>query len=167
MKSALLILDTQNDFFETDNPNLAEFKTTIPVINSAISFFRDQQWPIIFIQHTSKKKPANSHSWEIYPEINCQPDDIQISKTHLNAFWNSQLDASLKSHQVDFVAIAGYLAEHCVLSSVRGAIERGYDATIIEGAIASLNNQYTQFTLEITSHLSLAELKESLLSKSK
>ena len=56
MKPALLVVDPQNDFFESDNPNLVEFQRVLPTINSAISIFKKQGWLVIFIQHTSSKK---------------------------------------------------------------------------------------------------------------
>jgi len=65
MKFALLILDPQNDFFEEDNPNITEFRKTVPVINRVHQMFHDRALPTLFIQHTSTKKPAGSHAWEI------------------------------------------------------------------------------------------------------
>jgi nicotinamidase-related amidase len=162
MKPALLVLDPQNDLFEDDNPNLAEFQATIPVINSAITFFRERHWPLIFVQHVSRSKPEGSQIWAIYEQFNCKPDDIRVCKTQKNAFWNTDLDSLLKSYQVDFVVVAGYIAEHCVLSTLRGALERGYGGGILNKSIASLDNRYTQFTMEILPHFSLDELKANV-----
>jgi nicotinamidase-related amidase len=159
MKLALLVLDPQNDFFQEDNPNFDEFYATIPVINRALRLFRQKGLTIVFLQHTSTKKPVGSHSWEIYPSIDCQPDDIRLIKKYENAFWNSELDATLVKRQVDSVIITGYLAERCVLSTLRGALERSYHGSILEGAIASLDKRLTHFTLEISSHLSIEELE--------
>jgi len=65
MIHSLLVLDPQNDFFSEDNPNIGEFRATIPVINRALQLFRQKGLPIIFIQHTSTKKPIGSQAWEI------------------------------------------------------------------------------------------------------
>lgn len=162
MKLALLVLDPQNDFFEEDNPNIDGFRATVPVINQALQLFHERGLPIIFVQHTSTKKPVGSHTWEIYPSFACQPDDIRLIKKSENAFWNSELDATLIKKQVDFVIIAGYLAERCVLSTLRGALERSYHGAILEGAIASLNNRFTQFTLDISPHLLIDELEAKI-----
>jgi nicotinamidase-related amidase len=159
MKPALLALDLQNDFFEADNPNLAAFEATIPVINSAIALFRERLWPVIFVQHVSPSKPAGSHAGAIYECFDCKPCDVRLCKTQPNAFWKTDLETLLRSHQVDFVIIAGYVAERCVLATLRGASERSYRGTILEQSIASLDSRYTQFVLEIASHLSLDKLK--------
>lgn len=162
MKHALLVLDPQNDFFEEDNPNLDEFRATVPVINRVLQLFHERGLPVIFIQHTSTRKPVGSHAWEIYPSFTCQPGDIRLVKKHENAFWNSELDAALMKQQVDSVIIAGYLSERCVLSTLRGALERSYHGLVLEGAIASLNNRFTQFTLEISPHISVDELQAKI-----
>jgi nicotinamidase-related amidase len=162
MKHALLILDPQNDFFEEGNPNLDEFRATVPVINRVHQLFHERGLPIIFIQHTSIKKPVGSHAWEIHPSFACQPDDILLIKGHENAFWNSELDATLMKQQVVSVIITGYLSERCVLSTLRGALERSYHGEILEGGIASLDNRFTQFTLEISPHISVDELQAKI-----
>jgi nicotinamidase-related amidase len=159
MKPALLIMDPQNDFFGEDNPSLAEFQVTVHIINSAIEIFREHRWPVIFVQHTSPKKPIGSHAWAIHAHFNCQPDDAQLSKTQYNAFWDTELDALLKNHQVDFVVVSGYVAEYCVLSTLRGALERGYRGAILAQSVASLNSRYAEFTLEISPVLTTDELQ--------
>ncbi len=162
MKPALLVIDPQNDFFAGDNPNLAEFQATIPVINAAIALFREQQWPVVFVQHTSPNKPIGSYAWAISKLFDCQLTDTQFSKTHYNAFWNTDLNFILKAEAVDFVVVCGYVAEYCVLSTLRGALERGYRGAILEHSIASLNNLHTQLTWDISPHITFDDLyKES------
>lgn len=155
---ALLILDPQNDFFGKDNPNLPAFQATVPVINAAIALFRDQHWPIIFIQHTSNRKLEGSEIWIIYPQFDQRPDDIYLNKTQFSAFWKTHLEETLRENQVDSVIVCGYMAEYCVLSTLRGAAERGFDAVILEDSIASLEDRNTQFTLEISPKIRLEQL---------
>jgi nicotinamidase-related amidase len=157
---ALLILDPQNDFFEEDNPNLTAFQATVSVINAAINIFREQDWPIIFIQHTSQRKQVGSEIWKIHPAFNYQELDTSINKTHYSAFWNTDLELILREKQINSVIVCGYMSEYCVLSTLRAAMERGFDATILDGSIASLDDRFTQFTLEISPKIGLDELKE-------
>jgi len=159
MKTALLILDPQNDFFGDDNPNLAEFQMAVPTINAAIALFRQRRWPVVFVQHSSADKPAGSYAWAIHEQFDCRPDDIRLSKRHYNAFWETELDALLQSDGVDLVVVAGYVAEFCVLSTARGALERGYRSAILTEGIAWMNGRYTQFTLALSSRITLAELE--------
>jgi nicotinamidase-related amidase len=161
MKPALLILDPQNDFFGDDNPNLAEFQTAVPIIDAAIALFRQRGWPGVFVQHSSASKPAGSYAWAIHEQFGCQPDDTRLSKRHYNAFWETELDALLQSDGVDLVVVSGYVAEFCVLSTARGALERGYRSAILADGIAGMNGRYTQFTQELSPRITLAELEAS------
>ncbi|MFO7663187.1 MAG: isochorismatase family cysteine hydrolase [Chloroflexota bacterium] len=154
MKPALLIIDPQNDFFSAGNPNAGSFEATIPVINQAIGLFRKRGWSIVFVQHTSNRLPARSQSWLIDERFDCRPTDTRISKTTGNAFWNTGLDSLLRSIRIDTVVISGYVAEQCVLSTLRGAEERGYQAVLLEGGIAGMDDRYTQFTMEISNRIS-------------
>jgi len=45
-----------------------------------------------------------------------------------------------------------------VLSTLRGAKERGYQAALLEGGIAGYDDRYAQFTLEISPRVSLEAL---------
>ena len=163
MRPALLILDPQNDFYENDNPNLVEFQHVIPTINAVIAAFRKRKLPIVFVQHTSRKKLQDTYPWEIFKEFNCYPEDTRLSKSYSNAFWKSELDTYLKYLRVDFVVIAGFVAEYCVLSTYRGARERGYQVTILQDAIASVDdNQRTKFVIDISNNISLSALAELL-----
>ena len=64
---------------------------------------------------------------------------------------------------MDFVVVAGYIAEYCVLSTLRGALERGYRGAILYQAIASLDSRYTRFTVEISPHIALVDLKANAI----
>ena len=46
-----------------------------------------------------------------------------------------------------------------MLSTLRGAKERGYQAVLLEGGIAGYDDRYTQFTLEISPRVSLEALR--------
>ncbi|MBI5962190.1 MAG: cysteine hydrolase [Chloroflexi bacterium] len=157
MNPALLVIDPQNDFFESDNLNLVEFQRVLPTINDAIAFFKKQNWLVIFIQHTSSKKALGTYAWKIYEGFKFVPEDFQISKRYSNAFWKTKLNSLLKSSQIDFVLVAGFCSEHCVLSTLRGAYERGYKGMVLRDAIASLDDRNTDFVLNISKNLSLDE----------
>ena len=159
MNTALIILDAQNDFFTAENPNLAAFEAAVPIINAAIAHFRAASGGPIFVQHTDERKPAGSQPWAINDRFDCRPIDVRFNKTTENAFWNTGLDALLRSQRVGRVLIAGFIAERCVLSTLRGAKERGYQAVLLEGGIAGYDDRYTQFTLEISARVSLEALQ--------
>lgn len=162
MRAALLVLDPQNDFFRLDNPNLPAFQRALPAINAAIAVFRSHGMPVIFVQHTSPRKPEGSPDWQIYPAIDHRNEDFFVQKSYQNAFWQSRLEATLKSLRTDYLVLAGFTTEYCVLSTYRGARERGYKAAILREGTATLDNFHSHFVLEISATLTLDELGHAL-----
>jgi nicotinamidase-related amidase len=139
MPPVLIILDPQNDFFGSDNPNLAGFLETIPIIDNPLDFFHQHDWPIIFLQHTSSKKPEWSKQWEIYEQFVRSPEDTFITKGKQNAFEGSLLQNILQTKKATKLLFAGYLAEYCVLTTYRAATSLGYQAFILKDGTASLD----------------------------
>ncbi len=158
MKTALVALDLQKDFFSDDNPNLVAFESIVPAINRAITSFRSHSDPIVFVQHTSKAKPVGSDAWKIHEAFDVQDDDLRVMKSHPDAFWKSSLDSELQAKAVEAILIVGVLSEHCVLSTYRGALLRGYRTLLLEEGIASLSNDLTGFTLRLCEHIGIDEL---------
>ena len=158
--SALLVLDVQNDIFVPENPNLSAFETALLVINEAIGLFRNEALPIALIQHASSKKPEGSESWMVYRGLNSTDSDFRLSKPFLDAFWQTELDSHLRSSAVKDLIVCGFLSEHCVLSTYRGAIQRGFKAQVLEGGVASLSDDMTEFTLRLCEHVSINRLAQ-------
>ncbi len=158
MKTALLVLDAQNDFFDDDNPNLPAFNRAVATINSAIALFREHGLPVVFAQDTSARKRAGTRAWEIYSRVDCRDGDVRICKANSNAFWRSELEAVLQQNGVRSILVAGFLAEYCVLSTLRGGSERGFETAILKEGIASLDDRRTEFVREISPGITLEEL---------
>jgi nicotinamidase-related amidase len=159
---ALLVVDPQNDFFDDDNCNLAEFRRVLPKINTAIALCRKQRWPVVFVQHTSLKKPAGSREWSIYPGVDCRREDLRLNKAFSNAFWQTDLEEQLKARGVNYVVVVGFMAEHCVLSTYRGARERNFQAAVLRDGIAGEKSEYTRFVYETSATVTLNELQPLL-----
>ena len=160
MNSALLVLDVQNDIFVPENPNLSAFETALRVINEAIGLFRNEGLPIALVQHASSKKPEGSYSWMVYRGVISTDSDFRLSKSFLDAFWQTELDSQLRSSAVRDLIVCGFLSEHCVLSTYRGAIQRGFKAQVLEGGVASLSDDMTEFTLRLCEHVSISGLAQ-------
>jgi nicotinamidase-related amidase len=138
--AAFILLDPQCDFFESANPNWKGFEKTIPVINRTLDYFRQHHLPVIIIQHTSVKLPAHTPRWAIYPKIQLHASDLILRKHYQNAFWKSRLGSILHKERVSHIVIAGYMAEYCVLSTYRGAIERGFKPVLLADGVAGVHH---------------------------
>jgi len=104
-------------------------------INSLASFFRSNADQIIFIQHDGTKENVflpNTEDWQILPEINIHPTDTFISKTANDAFYHTDLHSFLTKNNITELFITGCATDFCVDTTIKSAIARDYQVTVIE-----------------------------------
>lgn len=160
MPPVLLILDAQNDFFGADNPRLADFQRSVPVINRGLDCFHRRGWPVIFVQHTSASKPAGSEAWQIAPAFERRPQDAAIPKSHHNAFDGTPLQAMLAARGADVLVLAGYVTEYCVAATYRAADRLRYQVFALRNGIASLEDKRLEEFEPDVHWLAVEELEE-------
>ncbi|QKE72805.1 isochorismatase family protein [Arthrobacter citreus] len=136
MKIALLIIDMQKIFLE-DKKEQLNVEAACEYINYVAESIRSNKHLVIHVQDVEGADEINSESLAIIPEINVDQQDICIRKEQSNAFWNTELESILIENDVKLVIVAGFAAEHCVLFTYNGAIERGFKAVILQNGILS------------------------------
>ncbi|PEK98329.1 cysteine hydrolase family protein [Bacillus sp. AFS017336] len=136
MKIALLIIDMQKVFLE-DKKEQLNVEGACEYINYVAESIRSKKHLVIHVQDVEGADEINSESLAFIPEINVDQQDICIRKEQSNAFRNTELESILKENDVKLVIVAGFAAEHCVLFTYNGAIERGFKAVILQNGILS------------------------------
>lgn len=137
MKMALLIVDMQNifmhDLMEQLNVNQA-----CEYMNHVSGLLRSQGQLVVHIQDMEgSDEDSDPAAREIIPEITVGPQDIRVMKQSSNAFWNTELEQLLRSHDIGFVVVAGFAVEHCVTFTFNGALERGFKAAMLQKGVLS------------------------------
>jgi nicotinamidase-related amidase len=164
MKTALLIIDVQNDFFKINQACADSLKSAIEYINEAIDIFRKKNLPIVVIQHKNEKEnlvPGNP-GFDVPGNVKLEPQDLHIVKTYGNSFTKTGLAEKLRELGVDTVIITGFCAEFCVLSTYRGALDHDFTPIILKGSLASDNPEHIRFVEEISETISYGALKTLL-----
>ena len=103
-------------------------------INDLSTRFRENGNTVIFIQHDGTSLNEfipGTFEWEILPELNRESSDIFITKTTNDCFYNSALAERLKELNISELLITGCATDFCVDSTVKSAITKGYDVTIV------------------------------------
>lgn len=78
-----------------------------------------------------------------------QPSDIVVEgKRGLDAFASTNLDFILRSRGITTVALAGFLTNCCVESTMRTAYEKGYDVITLTDCTATLSEDEQRFAVE-------------------
>lgn len=164
MKPALLVIDIQNEFFNSNQACDNSLNSAIEYINAAITYFREKNLPIIAIQHQSANHDLTpgKPGFDIHKSVDLHPQDLRIVKTYSNSFVKTELAERLQELEVDTVIVTGFCAEYCVLSTYRGAQDLDFTPIILKGSLASDNAEHIRFVEEITEIISLGALKTLL-----
>ncbi len=143
MKEALLIIDVQNDYFpgganELHNPYEAEAR-----IVELIAESRTCGRPIIYIQHINPPDDyfflEGTHGVEISERIKPRDKDMIIVKHFPNSFLETELDDHLKSLGVDTLIVCGMMTHMCIDTTVRAAMDYGYQVKLAANACATMD----------------------------
>ena len=164
MKPALLIVDVQTAFLKIDSVMTQSLDKAIRHINAAIPMFRERRLPVICVQHMNPKGGLvpGAEGFDLPDQLNVLASDAHIHKTYGNAFNRTSLEEELRKAGVDTVIVTGFAAEHCVLSTCRGAQDRDLTAIVLRGSIASGIPDNIPFVESICEVISLGALKKVL-----
>jgi nicotinamidase-related amidase len=147
MKIGLLIIDMQNVFLRGFK-NKGALEDMTGYINYVADLLRSNGHCIVLVQDVEGADDPDSELFDVIPEIQVGEQDIRIRKEASNAFWDTKLQEILIENEVDLVIVSGFAAEHCVLFTYNGAIERGFQAVMLQHGILSLHDEAVQSTYQ-------------------
>ncbi len=164
MKPALLVIDIQKEFFKEDPDTERSLNNSVEYVNYVIPFFREKNLPIVFIQHKDEENGLvpGYEGFDLPDDFKPLPGDIRVTKTYGNAFNGTGLTEQLKTLGVDTVFLTGFCAEHCVLSTCRGAEDVDLNPIIIRGSLASGDSENVRFVEKVNDVISVGALKTFL-----
>ena len=132
-KTVLFVVDVQVGVMREawDAPRI------IGNIRRAVEKARDQNVPVIWIQHTDKELVDGSPAWQLVPELVPAPGEVQIKKAYNSSFEETSLEETLANLSATHILLAGASSNWCIRATAYGALERGYDLTLLEDAHAT------------------------------
>ena len=143
MKEALLIVDVQNDYFPGGANELSHPFEAKKRIRELIAESRACGRPVVYIRHFNPPDDTffleGTFGAEISERIKPQAGDKVIIKRYPNSFLETELDSYLKSLQVDTLVICGMMTHMCVDTTVRAAMDYGYQVRLVADACATMD----------------------------
>ncbi|MEW5825882.1 MAG: isochorismatase family protein [Candidatus Bipolaricaulota bacterium] len=88
--------------------------------------------PVVWVQHQSLDLAEGSEAWAWVPELVPAAGELQIQKHHNSAFEATSLVAELSRLGATHIVLAGAATNWCIRATAYGALERGYDLTLVE-----------------------------------
>jgi len=149
-KMAILVIDTINEYFDPKGKVFCEeCRKIIPNLQKLLSFSRKKNIPVIYVNTSLlfDKEPiakkwglhAVRGTWgaKIIPELQPQEGDTIIFKRTYDGFYNTELELTLRSLDVDTVVVVGIHTHVCVLLTAVGAFDRGFNVIAIEDCMTT------------------------------
>lgn len=100
----------------------------------AVRRAREAGVPVLWVQHHDEDLPRGSADWQWAPELDPTPDEIRIHKSYNSSFEGTSLLSELDRLGVTRVFLAGAATNWCIRATAYGALERGFDLTLISDA---------------------------------
>jgi nicotinamidase-related amidase len=142
MKTALILIDIQNDYFPGGK---GELENPIPAARQAaklLDFFRRQKWPTVHIQHVATRPEAttflpDTEGVKFHASIVPLAGETIIIKHFPNSFRETNLLEHLRELGVDRLVICGMMTHMCVEAGTRAAVDLGFPVMLAADACAT------------------------------
>jgi nicotinamidase-related amidase len=142
VKTALLLIDIQNDYFPGGKMELVGPVEAAKKANELLQCFRDHGMPTVHIQHVSIRPGATfflpgDRGTDINDITAHYEGEPLVQKHFPNSFRESNLLGLLKEWQIERVIITGMMTHMCVDATARAAADLGFKVMVAEDACAT------------------------------
>ncbi|KPD10274.1 cysteine hydrolase family protein [Phaeobacter sp. 11ANDIMAR09] len=146
-KSALLLIDIQNDYF----PSFDGSKMPLPKMDTAagkaanlLSTARDTGMKVIHVKHVMASDAApffhpETKGAELHDSVAPLAAEKVVEKARPNSFVGTKLKQILQDEQIEHLIICGAMSQMCVDATVRAGVDLGYKVTVAHDACAAAN----------------------------
>ncbi|NPV57662.1 MAG: isochorismatase family protein [Anaerolineae bacterium] len=129
-KTVLLVVDAQVGVMR----NAWNVPRIVDNIMVAVEKARSQGNPVIWVQHSDNELIYGSPDWQLVPELSSIKGEIRIDKKFNSSFEKTTLEETLAQLGVTQIVLAGAATNWCIRATAYGALDRGYDLTLIKDA---------------------------------
>lgn len=130
-QAALLVVDVQVGVMQ----EAWDASRVIGQVARTVQRAREEGVPVVWVQHTSEDElPSGSPPWQWVPALQPAPGEALIHKQFNSAFEQTTLNEVLAGLGVSHIVLAGASTNWCIRATAYGALERGYDLTLVADA---------------------------------
>lgn len=95
---------------------------------------REHKVPVVWVQHGDDDLKPGSAEWQWAPPLVPATGEAVIGKRFNSAFEQTELDAELARLKATHIVLAGCATNWCIRATAYGALDRGYDLTLVRDA---------------------------------
>jgi nicotinamidase-related amidase len=142
MKTALILIDIQNDYFPGGKGELEKPLEAARQVRRLLDFFRLQKWPTVHIQHVANRPGAttflpDTDGMKIHASVAPLAGETVIVKHFPNSFRGTGLLEHLQGLHIERLVICGMMTHMCVDATTRAAADFGYPVLLAADACAT------------------------------
>lgn len=169
-KTALLIIDLQNDYFEGGkNPLHGSFEASLNA-RKVLEKFREKKQQIVHVQHISTRPGSTfflpeTDGCNIHTNVQPLTNEKVIVKHYPNSFRETDLHAYFQSLGINHLVICGMMTHMCVDTTVRASRDLGYEITLLGDACATKDLQFEKIVKAEDVHQSFLAALNSVFAK--
>jgi nicotinamidase-related amidase len=134
----VIVVDLQTGMFDGRvAPPLHDAEGLVARVRQVLSWARSTGHGVAFMQQNSPAPDQLSPGqpgFPIWPALGQVADEPTFAKTVENSFTSAELNHWVKQTGADEVIIIGAATNHCVKSTVAGAMEHGLKVTVVSDA---------------------------------
>lgn len=144
---ALLLVDFQNDYFESGKWRLNETEAAAENGAKLLAAFRSRNLPIVHVRHEFPSDDApffvpGSEGAQIHSSVAPREDETVVTKSNINCFRDTNLKSVLDGSDVESLVVVGAMSHMCVDAAVRTATDHGYHCSVAHDACATLDQEF-------------------------
>ncbi|CAH0647380.1 MULTISPECIES: cysteine hydrolase family protein [Pseudomonas] len=142
-KHALIIIDIQNDYFPGGKWPLDGAEAAAENAARVLAAARTRGDLVVHVRHefTSADAPffaPGSPGAAFYSKVQPAAGEPVILKHKVNAFLETGLEQTLRTHGIEAVTIVGSMSHMCIDAATRAAADLGFEVTVVHDACATL-----------------------------
>lgn len=152
MKTGLLLIDIQNDYFPGGKLELVGIERASQNAQRLLASFRERRRPTFHIQHIETESNApffvtGTPGVEIHASVKPMENELVIQKHFPNSFRQTVLLDELRTAGIEQVVICGAMSHMCVDATTRAAADYGFDCIVVHDACATRNLDFGRQTI--------------------
>lgn len=142
MKTALIVVDIQNDYFARGNIALENSEHALAAALDAIAQAKQAGDLVVGIQHMSPSDgpfmARGTEGAELHPAIaEALEDFVVIEKHQADSFLGTALGETLAAQEISAIRLVGMMTQNCITHTALSPEAAGFDVTIIGAACAA------------------------------
>lgn len=142
MKTALILVDIQNDYFPGGPMELVGMVGASAKARDLLRLFRKNRWTTVHVQHVSTNERstfflAHTHGAEIHEMVQPIQGELVVQKHFPNSFRKTLLNSELAKARIERIVICGAMSHMCIDATTRAGADLGFECMVIHDACST------------------------------